>query len=756
MRESHRSYERRRRIFEVVAIVVVALILLGLTRLETRLFALSETLSEHREFITTIVYFALINLNVIFILVLSFLIFRNIVKLVVERRRGVIGSRLRTKLVVALVFFALAPTVLLFYVSMRFVTTSFEEWFSEKVQATMQQTREAGALVYKQDQRRMESLARIALQSVRLKSPDDVLVNDRVLIDAKGLENFEIQYGLYAVKVFDRNGYLKWSSDKDVQGVTSEPDGFVVETLKKFSKTPRPGSISAVEVEGSQDVVKGVAPIFDPIFGEVVGAVLTEERFETQILKSVETILADFARLRPGAQLIRLSYLILMVVMALLITFSATWMGFYVARGITGPLQSLAEATREVALGNYDVSLIAATDDETGQLVRSFNHMTKDLQVHRQLAEETQNDLRRSNEELDARRQYMEIILKNISGGVIAIDPEKRVTTFNHSAEQLLGIAADAAPGQALSKILGHALYEDFWMPIENGLRGRSHFNGQIELKNLGKDVIIIADASRIVDENAEDIGTVVVFDDASVVARAQRVAAWKEVARRIAHEIKNPITPIKLNAQRLLRRYLNHFEGEDREVFESCIETIVHQVDSLRDLVNEFSKFSRLPNVKPVLMNLNELIEEIADMFRMSYPDVFIDTSGVKPLPQIPLDREQIQRVFVNLMTNSMAAMVKERSGAINLTAELLENLNMVRVELSDNGCGIPKELWDRALEPYFSTKDEGTGLGLAIANQIVSDHGGYLRLTGNEPFGTKVIIELPVGERSAKSLES
>jgi two-component system nitrogen regulation sensor histidine kinase NtrY len=295
-------------------------------------------------------------------------------------------------------------------------------------------------------------------------------------------------------------------------------------------------------------------------------------------------------------------------------------------------------------------------------------------------------------------------------------------------------------------------LFNDFCKPIEKCLQLGRHFNGPIEIKSGENDFILMADASRIRDEHDVEVGTIIVFDDMSVVARVQRVAAWKEVARRIAHEIKNPITPIKLNAERLMRRYQSRFEGDDKVVFESCVQTIIHQVDSLRDLVNEFSKFTRMPNLKIELICLKSLIEEALDMFRMSYPSLEIDTSGIVSLPDLPLDKEQMKRVFVNLMTNSIAAFVQGRQGKIKIKAELIEKLDIVRIEFSDNGSGIPKELWNRVLEPYFSTKREGTGLGLAIVNQIISDHGGYLRLGGNEPYGATVVIELPVVQKDKR----
>lgn len=745
---SFRTSAERKRLIEVVAIVLTTLMLVGISRLETRLFELSENLARNHDFFTSVIYFGLINFNVVLILVLSFLLFRNIAKLVVERRRGVFGSNLRTKLVVTLMFFALAPTVLFFYISSRFIITSFDEWFSEKVRVTMHQTREAGARVYKQDQRRLESLARIALHRVKVLSPEDQFLEDDQVVSPDQLSGFDAQYGLDAVMVYDGRGRLLWSSriqlsDEDIE---LPPDAFVSEAISRFRDQAGLFSISTVIGDDQQDIVKGVAPIIQPHTNDVVGAVVVETRFETQILKSIESIQKAFSNLRPSAQLIKLSYLVLLVVMTLLVSFSAVWLGFYVAKGITGPIQSLAEGTREVALGNYNITLSARSEDETGQLVKSFNKMTSDLQNHRVRAEEAKIALLHSKEESERRRQYMEVVLKNITAGVIALDGNGVIASVNKAAIDLLQLGDSDIVGKFTKDAFESELYSAMWKPLFDQYLRQSTFSYQTEFKTQDKVLTLLVDGTRIIDDEGEDHGIVIVFDDATERVKAQRVAAWREVARRIAHEIKNPVTPIKLSAQRLLRRFHEKFQGEDREVFESCLETILKQVDSLRDLVNEFSKFSRLPQVRPVLADINEVIMNAVNLYAMSYPKIKFDPSGLTPLPQFMLDTDQMNRVFVNIFSNAVAALDSEQNGVVEIRSSLLSELNTIRIEVADNGCGIPPQLRDRVLEPYFSTKDGGTGLGLAIVNQIISDHGGYLRVEDNLPVGTRIVIELPV----------
>ncbi|RYZ58880.1 MAG: HAMP domain-containing protein [Proteobacteria bacterium] len=741
--------DERKRFFEIAAMLFIALSFVALSRLEGRLFDLSKSLSNHPEFFNSVVYFGLININVVLILILCFLLFRNIIKLVLERRHGVIGSRLRTKLVLALVFFALAPTALLFYISTRFLTESFETWFSTRVEATMHRTREAGAMVYDRDQRRLASLSRIALQRIQVYNLGTGTFEWNE-INPQGLKGFAREYKVSSIRVYDQDSNLIWHNESKRRDEGSEKEKrFVVSAIQSFSRNQTMLSRAIVDADEGVDIVRGVAPIVDPRSQTVRGVVVLEERFETQILQSVETIIQEFASLKPGAELIRISYVILLVLMAVIIIFSATWFGFYVARGIIAPIQRLADATREVALGNYGITLEVKTDDETGQLFRAFNSMTFDLQEHEQKVQRFTAELERTNEELDRRRKYMEIILKNIAAGVLAVDSEDRITSVNPAAEKLLGLDQNLSLGRKIEEALDPGLVEALWKPIKERVQF-SNFSGEIDLSDIGINLTLLADATRFVDENNEDYGVVIVIDDASEQVKVQRVAAWREVARRIAHEIKNPLTPIKISAQRLLRKFGDQFEGKDHQIFESCIGTIVSEVDALRDLVNEFSKFSRLPSIKTRPEDLTDLLHQALSLFNVGYEHIEFETAKIRDdMPLVPLDREQMIRVFTNIITNAIASIPEDREKAvISISARLLEDVNVIRIEIADNGSGIPEALKQRVLEPYFSTKKEGTGLGLAIVNQIISDHGGYLRIQDNQPVGTVVVIELPMFE--------
>jgi len=748
LRKWYENSEAKKRVVELILATFSAGILVALSRLETQLFTLRESFSENKEFFSSLVYFSLINVNVILALFLGFLIFRNVTKLIIERKRGVFGSKLRTKLVMAFVFFALAPTLLLFYVSTKFITRSFETWFSDKVNESMQQTRQAGSSVYEHDQKRLESLARIALKRIQVTLP--VEEDGLPVFDSSDLKGFESEYGLQGIILYHAEGQQVWSSSRGKGSLIPEKmDGDVEKAIEVFVTHPDKFSLSMVVANNKQDVVKGFAPIRFQKDGRLLGVVMTEISFETRILESIEKILSDFSNLKPGAQLIRMSYTILMVVMTLLIVFSATWLGFYVARDISGPLQNLSEAARAVSLGNYTLTLSSKRDDETGQLVQAFNRMTKDLKAHQEKNERVQQSLQKTNEELEQRRQYMEIVLKNISAGVLAIDADGYVTSVNSAAEKLLQLQAQPLRGEKITKIFTPTLAKTFWHPIEKALSEEAVYHGQLGIPQPKGEISLSVDATKIYDENHVEIGAVLVFADTTLQVMVQKAAAWREVARRIAHEIKNPITPIKLSAQRLHRRFSDRFQGEDLEVFTMCTDTIVGQVDTLRNLVNEFSNFSRLPTIRPEWQKVSDVLLDVVKLFEMSYPEVDFEKKKMEDVPPGFLDREQVSRAFVNLFTNAISAIVPGRKGKITVSCEYLSQTKTVRIEILDNGCGIPAKLRERVLEPYFSTKEKGSGLGLAIVNQIVIDHQGYLRIGENHPFGTRISLEFPASVR-------
>jgi two-component system nitrogen regulation sensor histidine kinase NtrY len=417
--------------------------------------------------------------------------------------------------------------------------------------------------------------------------------------------------------------------------------------------------------------------------------------------------------------------------------FSATWLGLYLARGITEPLGNLADATRQVADGNWDVELEEAGGDEVGTLVRSFNAMTGELKT--------------SHAALDERRRYIENILGNIDAGVVAVDTDSVINTVNPAATSLLGLPSVDLLGRdakTLFSILGYPEVVGMLEGLESGTIA-SGTRSNVAREEEGRTLLVIA--TTLESATGANTGFVLFFEDVSQIMGMQRMEAWREVARRIAHEIKNPLTPIQLSAQRMERKLAGRLEGEEAELLEDCTRTIVKEVEELKKLVNEFSQFARQPSGEKRPHDLNHLVEETLPLFSRSRPDIEMRFDPGPDLPEVDLNREAVKRALINLMDNAVAAVTEDRDGAPNhdetivVRTKLDEELSRVRLEVADSGPGVPAELRARILEPYFSTKQDGTGLGLAIVASIAADHHAYLRVHDNQPRGSRFVIEFP-----------
>ncbi|MEJ2699197.1 MAG: ATP-binding protein, partial [Desulfuromonadales bacterium] len=357
---------------------------------------------------------------------------------------------------------------------------------------------------------------------------------------------------------------------------------------------------------------------------------------------------------------------------------------------------------------------------------------------------------RGSNMELDQRRRYMEIVLRNVTAGVISVDKQGNITTINKSAETLLKIKTPRVLGRNFREVVNAEhlpMIKEFLKDLMDSKK--TSISKQVTLTVSDNKLTLLVNVTTLRDENGEFMGTVVVFDDLTHLIKAQRMAAWREVARRIAHEIKNPLTPIQLSAQRLRRRYLNRFPPEDN-VFDECTNMIVKQVDELKNLVNEFSSFARMPASNPTPNNLNDIISEAMVLFQEGHRDIHFSFHPDTRVPLFNIDRDQIKRVVINLLDNAVGAIA--RDGAIEVETRYNKALQMVTFSVADTGCGIPPEDKPRLFEPYFSTKKSGTGLGLAIVSTIVSDHNGYIRVKDNQPRGTRFLVELPVNGNNVK----
>jgi two-component system nitrogen regulation sensor histidine kinase NtrY len=732
-----RNQERRKRRREWLIAGLVTLLVVVLGRYEQELFDISARLPLSQ----SILVLALININILLIILILFLVLRNLFKLLLERRRKLPGARLRTKLVAAFVALSLIPTMLLFFVAAGIISSTIENWFNAEIETSLEESLAVAQTYYKNSGTNAlyyaDQIARIVKEQKLLNETN--LPNLAALIEQKQQE-----YNLGVVEVFSatHEELVRASNPQIPTADFTDPDS---ETIREALQGNRRTLITPM---GKADLIRGIVPVFsnwNP--DDVVGVIVVNYYVPYSLVSKMKEISSSFEQYKNTKLLkgkIQTGYVLVLLLIALVIIFLATWFGFHLARGITVPIQELALATNRVAEGDLDVHIAIQSDDEIALLVEAFNRMTADLRKGQEGIRQANRELQVSNLELEQRRRYMEIILKNVTAGVISVDRQGKLTTINKSAEKLLKIHTGKILGRNFREVI-----KTEHLPLIKELRvllaqsGKDSIRKQVNVDLPETKLTLLVNLTTLRDENGEFMGTVVVFDDLTELIRAQRMAAWREVARRIAHEIKNPLTPIQLSAQRLRRRYLSRFDSDDT-VFDECTMMIVKQVDELKNLVNEFSSFARMPASSPTPNNLNEIIAEALVLYQEGHKDIDFTFSADDQLPVFNLDRDQIKRAVINLLDNAVSAL--SENGHIHIETCYNPALQIASFTVVDDGCGISAEDKPRLFEPYFSTKKTGTGLGLAIVSSVISDHNGYIRVKDNQPKGTRFIVELPV----------
>jgi two-component system nitrogen regulation sensor histidine kinase NtrY len=700
----------------------------ALVVLEQKVLSLSRVLPIESD----AVFLALVHLNVIGIGVLVFLCARNVVKLVIERRRGILGSKLNTKFVVAFVFMAAVSTTALFLFSAFLVNRAIGTWFQLEVTDSLEQALDVANAHYRAKEDDTLAFARLIARRIE----EQRLLREDALDD---LQRFvaekQLEYSLGVVEVF--------SAQLEQLASATHPDVAVIVLEAPESELIRTG-LSGVEgtrtgPAGPGDLVRSVVPIRSSFHEpDVVGVVAVNSfipRGLGQKAEKIRSALQAYRRLEPSEGAFQTSMVLLLALITLSIVLFSSWMGFRLAKQITVPIQQLAGAAAEIASGNLDVRIEHAARDEIGLLVQAFNRMATDVATTR--------------EDIERRRAQMEIVLRSVAAGVISLDRDGAISVVNPSALRLLGLERGVVIGRKVSEVVGgRALetLEDLLRRLASGpremLRRQVPFVIGERLRTLDLTV------SRLRDVEGGAAGFVIVVDDVTEILEVQRMAAWRDVARRIAHEIKNPLTPIQLSAQRLRRKLAGRLpDGEAEGLLRQCTEAITGQVEALKLLVAEFSNFARLPATDPAPSDLNALVAEVVAMYR-EHRSVRFTSLLASDLPTLDLDREQIKRVVLNLLDNAIGAVeaVEEGPREIRVRTRVDRAVGTVTLEIADTGVGIPTGDRARLFEPYFSTKREGSGLGLAIVSRIVSDHSGTIRLRDNTPRGTRFLIELPL----------
>ena len=671
--------------------------------------------------------FFLVNFNIITLCILVFLVGRNVVKLIFERRKNILGSKLRMKLVVAFVGLTLVPTIILFTLASGLLTRAMEGWFNGQVESAVD-----SAVIVAQRHFTLlkDNVDRETKEISEIFSTISPESRQRVL------EKTRQENNLFSIKVFDSHKKI----EIQVENATASLDMFQEPPPNsEVFRQALGGKASTIsETEASSRFIRGYAPIKQN--NRITGVLLVTFRVDAELTDAF-TVANDsyssYEQLKLFRHPLRSGYILTLALITGMILFAALWISFYIARQIVVPIQRLAEAAEAVGKGHYDVAIAEGGNDEIGYLVRSFNKMT--------------SDLNHSQQEGESRRSLIEAIFTNLAVAVISLDKDQKITSCNDASYRLLG------QGEVVGRFLKDVMSVSDFDVIHNlldqaeGGKEAEAVDTPLTISAPGREIQVVCTAGSVRDATGEWLGTVLLLDDVTELSKAQQMSAWREVAQRIAHEIKNPLTPIQLSAQRLLKLVK---DLPDNKTITDCAATIVENVDSIKRLTNEFSNFARMPSAEFKQANVDNLVSDVIGDFAGNHTSIIFQfVAG--GLPEISVDSEQIRRVLINLIDNAIGSFGENAQRGfipkIEIKTEYNRRSKMASIEVADNGAGISHSDKLRIFDPYFTTKKSGTGLGLAVVTSIISDHHGQIRVFDNFPKGTKFLVRLPMNQKSA-----
>jgi two-component system nitrogen regulation sensor histidine kinase NtrY len=720
----------------LVGIVLLLGVLASLLWLADRSARLSP------DFLTGFVLYALSATNFMMLLALGFFLVRNVVKLVVERRRALPFARFRAKLVALLLGLTLVPAVLVLAVGSQVVLTAVDRWFNAPMDEVLASASAIAADYYEERQRVVSDEAgRLALALSRVDLANDI-EGVRAVIAPDVTQQRIGLVQVYRVVVGGRSVQSVVDvAAPDVPTGSARAGG---DRLAALAVSGSPGEWVVEPVPGGDggELMRVARAIHAPD-GRLVGVVLASDMLTGEMAeraRSITQAYEAYSQLRVLKQPLAGVYLSFFVMVTLLILVGSTWMGLYLAKRITRPVQMLSAAAREIGAGRLEHRIEHQADDEFGNMVESFNAMAADLSARQRSLEQATDELEQRHHEVERRHRSVETILERIATGVVSIDARGAIGRVNSAAARLLGLAP-GVEGRPVAEVLGGDLAAVTAL-VTDAARARGESVAQeVAVTRDGREMTLAVAATRLHGAAGFE-GTVLVLDDVTPLIRAQKVAAWREVARRLAHEIKNPLTPIQLSAERLQRK-LGDASAPHAELVRECTTTIIGEVESLKGLVDEFAQFARMPAPRAVPTAVNTVLAEALALYEGLFAHVELVRRFDDSLPPVRLDAEQFKRVVINLVDNAIEAMEQRGQLVVETSRDAVHAL--VRVIVADDGPGIPAGDRDKLFLPYYSTKRRGSGLGLAIVRRIVAEHGGNVEVSDNIPRGTRFTIELP-----------
>ena len=683
-----------------------------------------------------VVFAALSALIFLLFVALTFVLMRNLLKLFAERRLGVLGSKFRTRMVAGALLLSLPSLVMMYWFAYGLMNRSIDKWFSTPVEEVRADTHAVVTL-----------LANYAMQNARAEA-FSIAASPQV---ERGFSSHGFSGVVSEFQHHERTlqgGFALALRDGNVEAAFNAPAPWPI--LKPRLPLDAAAAGHPAQFTWQQiDYTLGSAPV--PGGGLIVVAIALPTEF-SQTVRQVEASQQRYYDLARERKLVRRTYMGLLLLLTMIVLFVTTWLALFLSKIVTRPLSALAEATQEISRGRLDYRVPVSAADEIGDLVRSFNRMAEDLESSRRQIEASSLDLSAANTELDQRRRQMETILESIPTGVLSLDARRRVTHVNQALLRMFHPegghegARQVLLRASLADVFPAEVLEDFEPLLRRADRmGMTTSQMEMQLPRASLNVAVTVATLR---HQAERSGYVVVFEDLSDLLKAQKQAAWREVARRVAHEIKNPLTPIALSAERI-QRHLDRATPDgpaSLDVVRSCAETITGAVETVRRLVDEFATLARFPVAKPRPADINEVIENALSMFNGRLDGIGVHTSLAVDLPKVLADSEAIKRAVANLVDNAAEASQDSVVREIEISTALVASRDAVEITVADTGHGVTRELKEKLFLPYFSTKKRGTGLGLAIVSRIVEDHHGSIRVEENYPVGTRFIVELPV----------
>jgi two-component system nitrogen regulation sensor histidine kinase NtrY len=659
---------------------VIALIVIAAFSLELYYLRLKSV-----PLLTKIILLLPLNITIIALLTLMFYVAKSLIKLYFERKHKILGYKFKTKLVVTLVILTLIPATLLFFISSGFITNYIDRWFVPEIRQPLERSIEIAKSVY-------------------------LTEREQTLNYARGLATGSPTRSNYRVHHLLR---LPEDPSETVKAAFGGKEGTEI-----FSR-------------GNVDIIRAVVPAFQGSLQK--GVLVVEYQIPATITRDVEQIqdaYESYLTLETWKLPIKMNYLLTLGFFTLIIIFLAMWIALRISRGITDSIQLLAQATGQVASGNLDINIIQSREDELGHLVFSFNDMVRKLKA--------------GQEKLQAAYLYLKNILDNINSGVILLDTSGNISMINGAACAILNIQPDEVTHKNYRTLMSRIDSDELQNLVE-GIEGKAFKPVKKDLKAIiGDKRIVLSVFITGLKDPQKYIGLLVVFDDITDILEAQKTRTWQEVARRIAHEVKNPLTPIKLSTERLIRKWKSR-DADFDQVFSRSAETIVKEVESLRRLVDEFSRYGKLPEIYKTRTDIVSVTQEIVNLYK-DFNEIDIEVILPENPPFLYLDANQFKRVLINLFDNAIQAM--NNKGKIILRVSFDMSAHLAYMDIADNGPGIKNEDKEKLFLPYFSTRKEGTGLGLAIAHRIITEHGGRIWAKDNTPHGTIFTIEIPLKE--------